>query len=224
MCGRPTVWHDRSMAQPSTTDQQLDRNYTRVIVTGSDDDVTMTTSVALVGGRTAVQVAAAKPADPAVFPVLLDRVVAQLVQTGSGPTAALGVAGQVVRHTPWAGYRTGRSRLASSAAAYLRWMAPPEDWAAGKILKVSGRTGFTWVSPDGELIVDLLDVGDVDGHTLAAALYDHGTARAEALGGGVRLVGVRLMRLSNPTSSVLCTTRQRQVLLTTTPYWFEASR
>lgn len=184
----------------------------------------MTTSAALVGGRSAVQVAAAKPADPALFPALLDRVVAQVVQAGSKPTAALGVAGQVVRGTPWAWYRTGRSRLASTAAAYLRWMAPPEDWTVGEVLEVSGRAGFTWVSPAGELIVDLLDVGDVAGHTLAAAFHDHGAARVAELGPDVHLVGVRLMRLSNPTSSVLCTTPQRQALLTTTPYWFEALR
>lgn len=184
----------------------------------------MSTHVALVGGRSAVQVAAAKPADTAVFPRLLDQVVVELVASGGAPSAALGVAGRAVRGTTWAGYRNGRNRLASMAASYLRWMAPPEAWGAADPRSVSGRTAFPWVSPAGELIVDLLDVGDVEGHTLAAAFHAHGLARAAELGSGVHLVGVRLMRLTSPTSSVLYTTRQRQAPLTATPYWFEALR
>lgn len=171
----------------------------------------------LVGGRSAVQVAAARPRSTAVLPHLLDRVVLELVDGARAPsTGALSAAGRAVRGTSWDGYRTGRARLATMAASYLRWLAPPATWSLAGTPTAGGRRSLAWLSPSGELLIDLLDVGDTDGHTLVERLFAYGVSAAG------QLAGVRLLRLSAPTTSVIYTTPERQQPLTDSPYWFEA--
>lgn len=76
----------------------------------------------------AAEVEAAVPPEDGRYHRLLDEVVHRLAGSGADATAALAIAGQVVRTTIWAGYRSGRARLASAAASYLTWLAPPGDW------------------------------------------------------------------------------------------------
>jgi hypothetical protein len=87
-----------------------------------------------------IEIEAAKPRGPDLYPILLDRVVERLTDEDPDPTRALALAGQVVLGTPWAGFRSGRNRLASAAAAYITWIAPPEPWSKVCVDTVGGAS------------------------------------------------------------------------------------
>ena len=160
--------------------------------------------------RSEIEIEAASPRDPTLYPRLLDEVV-HLVATGvSGEAPALVAAGQVVRGTPWAGFRTGRARLASAAAAYLNWMAPPRPWAYEAAVIIEGRRPLAWRCPEGVLI-DLLGAAGQPTRSLVPA------ARAAVPGSLV----VRVLDLTAPTRSVYYEAGGAALPLLGSPWWFE---
>lgn len=144
--------HRSPMSPTASPEIGLHPYDTDVLVTPPGHGPCMSNERALVGGRAAVQVVAAKPRSSAVLPQLRDKVVLDLVEGDRAPaTDALAAAGRAVRGTSWAGYRSGRCRLATMAASYLRWLAPPATWSFVGAPSVSGRRAVAWLSPAGEL-------------------------------------------------------------------------
>ncbi len=164
----------------------------------------------------AVQVRSRRPRQGHALEELLDRVVASLVEGGRPGTAALEAAGRAAVGTPWSGYRNGRNRVATLAAAYLRWLAPRDGWEHVGTLEVGGRRPLAWRSATGRLVVDLLDV---DGES--ARLVRPAFGACGELGGPA---AVRLLRLGAPTTSLLYTSPTAHEALVGTDYWFEATR
>lgn len=162
----------------------------------------------------AVQAATAKPRSTDLLGRLLDETVLSLLDNGRSPTTeALAVAGRVVKDTPWRGYRSGRTRLATMAASYLRWLAPPESWSFTGSIDVAARRVMTWTAPDGIRLADLLDVGENAGFGPFEELFDGGDVD--------RLAGVRVLRVGAPTTSLLYTGPNRHESLVESAYWFE---
>lgn len=158
----------------------------------------------------AAEVAAAAPAEDGRYHRLLDEVVRRLAIAGAEPTAALAVAGQVVRDTTWAGYRNGRARLASAAASYLTWLAPPGDWKYTELSLVGERRPVGWRSPDGELVVDFLDVAP---RAIKACV--RGVEKME-----MSPVAIRALDLMAPTRSTAYLGTAAPVALAETRWWF----
>jgi hypothetical protein len=169
---------------------------------------------------------AASPKNPHLAPRLLDLVVHDLLtHHGGDPLQALTVTGQVVRGTPWAGYRSGRSRLATMAACYLTWLVPPRPWRLVETttistkritIQVAGeppryRAGFTWKGPDGQRLIDLLLVDDMDRRVAWEAATDWRDG-SQAL---------RLLNLSAPRQSVLHTGPNAHIPLSESEWMFE---
>lgn len=189
-------------------------NDSGVIVTPPGHGLAMSPRTPLIGGRAATQVAAARPHGTNQLPTLLDHVVADLVNADRDPTRALAAAGRACRETTWASYKTGRNRVATMAACYLRWLAPPESWTPAGTLAVGDRTVFLWAD-DGELIADVLAVGDQDVRDVVAAAFDGADGALDA---------VRAVRVNSPTTSTLHTHEMNVARLVETPYWFEGDR
>lgn len=162
--------------------------------------------------RADVEAASALPApgNEELFPVLLDRVVGRLVESRAEPTRALWIAGQVVRGTPWARYRNGRARLASAAATYLTWLAPPESWKAFAAPKVGNRRAIGWRAPSGEVIVDLLGGGSA---YVKALVKDLAPLCPEA-------TAIRAIDLLHPRASTAYEPNALAALLPDTCWWF----
>ena len=165
--------------------------------------------------RAAVEMAAAvpNPKNEDLYPRLLDEVVARLVSERMEPTAALAVAGHVVRGTQWASYRTGRIRLASAAASYLTWLAPPAGWTPAPAPAITGRQPVAWCSPAGETIVDLLGGGRTYVKQLAHPLARLGHFDA-----------VRAIDLVAPTKSVAYPSGAHSLPLVESEWWFGGAR
>lgn len=161
--------------------------------------------------RAAVEAAAAAPArgNEDLFPTLLDRVVGQLVTSRAEPTSALAIAGQVVRGTAWATYRNGRARLASAAAAYLTWLAPPEPWLGFEVPPIAGRQPIGWRAASGEVLIDLLG----GGHVYVKQLVRELARRDEA-------TAIRAIDLLHPRASVAHAPGAQPVALPESPWWF----
>ena len=166
--------------------------------------------------RAAVQVASSRPRSEETLVPLLDTVVGDLVGRGLPATAALMAAGRAVAGTSWDGYRNGRNRLATMAAAYLHWISPGSPWQFTGSFEVGGRQILVWESVDGCTIVDLLDV------TGSAQALIPPTFGACAQRDG--FVGVRLVRLEAPMTSLFYKTPHSHELLAKSPYWFEVDR
>lgn len=141
----------------------------------------------------AAEVEASVPAEEGRYHRLLDEAVHRLAAARAEPAAALFVAGQVVRGTSWAGYRNGRARLASAAASYLTWLAPPKCWRYVELAPVSGRRPLGWASPEGDLVVDFLDVAPRAVKGCVRAVEKKAMAP----------VAVRVLNLLAPTHSVV---------------------
>jgi hypothetical protein len=160
--------------------------------------------------RCAVEAEAASPRTDDLYPRLLDQVVRELALDGAGPAAALAAAGRAVRSTPWAGYRTGRARLASAAASYLTWLAPPAPWTAIDVPEIAGRRPVGWSSPGGEVLIDLLSGGTRDIKRLMRA----------AGAAGIDFVAVRALDLLAPTRSTAYPKGGLPLPLPESPWWF----
>jgi hypothetical protein len=78
--------------------------------------------------RRVIELEAANPRSGDLYARLLDQTIHLLAELGAAPSDALFVAGQVVRGSSWASFRSGRSRLATASATYLTWLAPPSPW------------------------------------------------------------------------------------------------
>ncbi|MGH8979442.1 MAG: hypothetical protein ACRDWE_00270 [Acidimicrobiales bacterium] len=160
----------------------------------------------------AVEAAASNPRaeNDGLYGRLLDQVVGQLAVERAEPRGGLAAAGQAVRGTAWAGYRNGRARLASAAAAYLTWLAPPKDWATFETEQVGGRRPIGWRSPAGESIVDLLGGGSIYVKGLVPAVRElHPDAAV-----------IRAMDLLAPTRSVAYQRGAPAVPLLESEWWF----
>ena len=192
----------------------MHRNYTAVIETTEEQAETVK-CIEVGIDRAAVEVDAStpNPKNEDLYPRLLDEVVARLLSERMEPTAALAVAGHVVRGTPWASYRTGRIRLASAAASYLTWLVPPANWTPGTAPAIAGRQPVAWCSPAGETIVDLLGGGRTYVKQLA-----HPLAR---LG---HFAAVRAIDLVAPTKSVAYPSGAHSLPLVESEWWFGGAR
>lgn len=140
------------------------------------------------------------------------------------PSAAITATAGVLAGSSWRSYRAGRARVATQAAVYLTWLAPPASYCCGGILELpGGRKAFGWRPPKGrQIFADVLSpagVGEGDLHQLAEAALRQMT---ETSGGPV--AGVRVCAVSAPTRSVLATPAGTMVELTGTGLWFEGPR
>lgn len=120
---------------------------------------------------------------------------------------------EVVRRLPFAGRRRpGPQRTAALTAVGLGLM-PPTDWTfvGSEVRFGRGRVDLIWQAPNGFLpapgaiVIDELKAGAMPGH-LAAGEVTEQVARYVRYGEvtyGVLFVGVRLIALSLPPSSVL---------------------
>jgi hypothetical protein len=166
--------------------------------------------------RCAIEVDAAAPKNPNLQPRLLDGVVLELLKNHhADPLAALAVAGQMVRDTPWSGYRSGRARMATMAACYLTWLVPPSPWRLVDTTTMGqasqARVGFVFEGPEGQGLIDLLACGDADRRNAAEG----------ATGCSESVVGLRLLNLSAPRQSVLYTSPHQHQPLAESAWMFE---
>ena len=166
--------------------------------------------------RAAVQIEASRPQSSMSFGGLLDALIEDMAAKGEPPTAALALAGRAVRGTPWSGYRNGRNRLATLAATYLHWLRPDETWGFAGSLEVGSRRALMWSASDGSSLADLLDV-DGSAQVLVAPTFRAG-ARIDTF------AGVRLLRLTAPSTSLLYTSPLAQQRLADSPFWFGVGR
>ena len=161
--------------------------------------------------RCAREIEAGAPRDEVLYGQLLDRVVLRLACEGGSPTSALAIAGQEVRGTAWAGYRSGLARLASAAASYLTWCAPAPSWAPHPFGEVGNRHPIAWTSPVGDVMVDLLAGGALYAKSLVPVV------RAAAEGPVV----VRLLNMLAPMQSSAYLPNGQIVPLVGSAWWFE---
>jgi hypothetical protein len=161
--------------------------------------------------RREVEIEAAWPKNEDLYPSLLDQAVHLMTAGGIEPTSALSVAGRVVRGTPWAGFLSGKGRLASAAASYLTWLAPPSSWQAVDVPRVDGRLPVGWMSPSGELVVDLL---------FGAGRIPRGLVPLVKAAAPTYSV-IRLLNLTAPTQSVAYLPGGAIQPLNETQWWFE---
>src|SRR5690606_28163779 len=154
---RPGTW---SVMSPIATAEAATRpNHTRVSVTDPADGRPMAARTRTTD-RTAVSVEASRPSGGPDLPGLVDQAAAAPVAPRPPSTAAPAAPGRAVPGPHPARDRTGRPRLATLAASYLRWFAPPEPWQPQPPAHLGGRHAPVWAGPDGETRIDLLDVGD----------------------------------------------------------------
>jgi hypothetical protein len=131
-------------------------NYNDVIVTPAMERGAMSVKDLTNAERRITEVEAAAPKDPELFGQLLDLVVDRLTKGPINPVLANEIAGQVTKGTPWAGFRSGRARLATVSANYLNWLAPPLPWARIDVVATAtGRRPLGWVSAEGTVLIDL---------------------------------------------------------------------
>jgi hypothetical protein len=161
--------------------------------------------------RCAREIEAGAPRDEVLYGQLLDRVVLRLACEALSPSSALAIAGQEVRGTAWSGYRSGRARLASAAAAYLTWLAPPPSWTPQPFGEIGTRHPIAWTSPVGDVLVDLLAGGALYAKSLVPAV------RAAAEGPVV----VRLLNVLAPMQSSAYLPNGQIVPLVGSAWWFE---
>lgn len=159
-----------------------------------------------------VEAATPNPRNDQLFAQLLDRVVGELAADGAEPTEALAAAGRAVKGTAWAGYRGGRARLASAAAAYLTWLAPTEGWKYFDAGEVAGRRPIGWQSPEGVAIVDVLGGGQAYTRIVRQVRAHYPEAAA-----------IRVLDLLAPRRSRAYPKVSSSVPLVDTPWWFEGS-
>jgi hypothetical protein len=189
----------------------VELNYNVVIVTTPVKHRGMPLSSVNESERSEIQVKASTPRDPALFGQLLDRVVHELVLGQPDPTRALALAGRAVHSTPWAGYRTGRARLATAAAAYLSWLAPPEPWVTVEVAAVSSRRPIGWRSPEGALVIDVLAAGSREVTSLGRAVLRAGTGA----------VAIRSLDVTAPARSKVFVTGVMPMMLAESDWVFE---
>ena len=187
-----------------------------VIVTGPSQIRPVSSSSRRSRDRATVQIEARRPRSSESLGVFLDGLVSGLAAKDEPPTAALAAAGQAVRGTPWSGYRNGRNRLATMAAAYLHWLKPGPAWTFSGALEVEDRRPLVWTGEDGRRLIDLLDVNG-NAQALVGPTF---------LAGGEigPLAGVRLLRLDAPARSLFYSSPTRHERLLESDYWFEAVR
>lgn len=150
---------------------------------------------------------------------LLDLVVEQLLSPARLPaTAAMAATARVVRDTRWRSYRAGRAKIATQAAVYMNWLAPPADYTMTAV-EVAGRRLFVFDGPAG-CFADLL-IPDLGGISSAdcAVVGETFAALAETV---AAFGGVRLLTVSEPTASMAAVSPTRLVALTSSPFRFEA--
>jgi hypothetical protein len=144
------------------------------------------------------------------LPALLDKVIfTMLTQHCGDPTRALTITSKVLQGSKWKNYRSGRSRIATMAASYLRWLAPPEPrWFRCSENLQNDRLGLRWSGPEGEF-VDIIECDSrADRRAAAAAAHL------------VDVVGVRLLRLEAPRHSIFFTADDSPVRIAETPWLF----
>lgn len=163
--------------------------------------------------RSAAQAEAALPRDDRLYPRLLDQLVRELAVCRAEPTAALAAAGRLVRGTSWAGYRSGRARLASAAASYLTWLAPPTPWAAVELPEIAGRRPIGWRSVNGDVLIDLLSGGPRDVKRFMRVVGEL----------GIEFTAVRALDLLAPTRSTAHEKGKLPMALRESPWWFTGS-
>lgn len=145
--------------------------------------------------RAAVALEAAVPRVPGEHLSLLERLVLELVQpVRQPPTAALGAAGRLTKGTNRAGHRAGRARLASQAATYLNWMAPPPSWPCLGAVPAADRSALAWRVPSGQVLVDVLGCGDRSERAVIGDVFDAATGLGDVA--AVRLLHVGAPRVS----------------------------
>jgi hypothetical protein len=144
--------------------------------------------------RRVIELEAANPRSGDLYAHLLDRTIHLLAGRGAAPSDALFVAGQVVRGTPWASFRSGRSRLATASATYLTWLAPPSPWTYVGGQTVSERRPVSWQSPDGAVVIDVLLAVKRDDKTMAGRI---------SRDAGDEVVAVRALDLHAPNHSTV---------------------
>lgn len=176
----------------------------------------MAQRVTLPRTRASVQAEASRPRHDGTMATLLDGVVVRMVQRGLGPMDALAEAGRAVTATSWASYRSGRNRLATMAASYLHWIAPGAGWQMTKAMDLEGRTGLCWKDEDNRAIIDVLDPDDT-----ARELMGRIFSVASQTPG---FVGVRLIRLRAPMTSLMFYSATKHEPLSSTEFWFEGRR
>jgi hypothetical protein len=162
-----------------------------------------------------IELGAAFPRQDGHYPAFLDEVVHQMCARSLGPTAALGVTARVLQGTNWAGYRSGKARLASGAASYLTWLAPPAEWSYVPLAPVGERRPVGWRSPGGELIADVL-AGD--------NAYVRRFSAASVKAAVPDVAAVRVLNLLAPRHSVALLASGKTNPLVDTPWWFEGGQ
>jgi hypothetical protein len=187
-------------------------NYTDVVVAPQVKPGFVAATDVSEAERRIVEIEAAAPKDPDTFGQLLDAVVDELTRGEPEPTRALVIAGRVVAGTPWAGFRSGRARLATAAASYLNWVAPPLPWVRLDLdLSVDGRRPIGWCSELGVVFVDALVHGEREAASFARKLRKSGTEMA----------AVRAIDVLAPTRSKVYENGQRATLLRDSAWDFE---
>jgi hypothetical protein len=155
------------------------------------------------GERRIVEIEASAPRNPALFGRLLDRVVDELTRGEPEASRVFAIAGVVVAGTSWSGFRSGRTRLATAAASYLNWMAPPLPWARVDLdLIIEGRRPIGWRSDD-DLLVDVLVQGEREAASFLQQLRQN----------GVEATALRAIDSLAPTRSKVYERGSRSVLL-----------
>jgi hypothetical protein len=160
-----------------------------------------------------LELQAAYPREEGRYPQLLDHVVHAMCAQALEPISALVVTSAILRGTNWASYRNGRTRLASAAASYLTWLAPPTGWIYKDVGVVGDRRPLGWVNTDGELLIDLLAGGQIDPRRGAGPVV---AAYRDA-------VAVRVLNLLAPRQSVVHHGTRQVGPLLESPWWFEGS-
>lgn len=150
--------------------------------------------------------------------LLLDEVVAALlVPHRRQPSDALAATAAVFADSRWRSYRAGRARVATQAAVYLTWLAPPSDYRLADVAPLdSGRRSFVWKAPRARSgFADLLCPAGAEEATAA-----HARALAVGSGGPVCFAQVRLLSVSAPTHSMLASADRTLVRLCDSALWF----
>lgn len=162
--------------------------------------------------RTDIALDASAPAAKSPLPALLDKVIVTMLSQHDGdPTRVLAVTSEILRGTNWASYRNGRSRIATMAASYLRWVAPPTPWSFCRSEGLEDRRlGMRWSGSEGQLL-DIIECQGRSDRSVAA-----GAANLDDI------VGVRLLRLDAPRHSIFYGVGASPVRIAETPWLFEA--
>lgn len=162
--------------------------------------------------RPDVALSASRPSPDNPMPRLLDAVVLTLLaEHGGDPTSALCVTAELLRSTTWSRYRNGRSRIATMAASYLRWNAPPSPWVFDGAVPLgeSTRAGVGWRARAGRL-VDLISCDRSEDRRIATCAHPRSSSE----------IGLRLLNLAAPRDSLFISSSGQPTPLGETSWFF----